>query len=145
MGLVLGPSLFLPDWKKKSSIQRTFLLYITVSYRTTLTTALQTITGIMPLHLKAQQEAIFINVTCLRKEMEFECLSYQPRDYEETIESLTIHPSLFDTINQISKIEPYKEDNILMFFTDGSKTGMGTGCSYCAFENGIKVLEWKGK
>ncbi|GBN55106.1 hypothetical protein AVEN_74467-1 [Araneus ventricosus] len=22
---------------------------------------------------------------------------------------------------------------------------MGTGCSYCAFENGIKVLEWKGK
>ncbi|GBM63733.1 hypothetical protein AVEN_95534-1 [Araneus ventricosus] len=22
---------------------------------------------------------------------------------------------------------------------------MGTGCSYCAFENGTKVLEWKGK
>ncbi|GBN66394.1 hypothetical protein AVEN_231624-1 [Araneus ventricosus] len=22
---------------------------------------------------------------------------------------------------------------------------MGTGCSYCAFENGIKVLEWKKK
>ncbi|GBL96445.1 hypothetical protein AVEN_43754-1 [Araneus ventricosus] len=32
-----------------------------------------------------------------------------------------------------------------MFFTDGSKTEMGTGCSYCAFENGVKVLEWKGK
>ncbi|GBN99057.1 hypothetical protein AVEN_114277-1 [Araneus ventricosus] len=32
-----------------------------------------------------------------------------------------------------------------MFFTDGSKTETGTGCSYCAFENGIKVLEWKGK
>ncbi|GBM89181.1 hypothetical protein AVEN_271488-1 [Araneus ventricosus] len=32
-----------------------------------------------------------------------------------------------------------------MLFTDGSKTEMGTGCSYCVFENGIKVLEWKGK
>ncbi|GBM10792.1 hypothetical protein AVEN_170-1 [Araneus ventricosus] len=33
----------------------------------------------MLLHLKAQQEAIFINVTCLRKEIKFEGLSYQPR------------------------------------------------------------------
>ncbi|GBO09226.1 hypothetical protein AVEN_134410-1 [Araneus ventricosus] len=48
-------------------------------------------------------------------------------------------------MNQISTTEPYKEDNILMFFTDGSKTEIGTGCSYCAFESGIKVLDWKGK
>ncbi|GBL79137.1 hypothetical protein AVEN_135577-1 [Araneus ventricosus] len=33
----------------------------------------------------------------------------------------------------------------LQFFTDGPKTEMGTGCYYCAFENGIKVLEWKEK
>ncbi|GBO13448.1 hypothetical protein AVEN_125080-1 [Araneus ventricosus] len=32
-----------------------------------------------------------------------------------------------------------------MFFTDGSKTEMGRGCSYCAFQSGIKVLDWKGK
>ncbi|GBN66395.1 hypothetical protein AVEN_231625-1 [Araneus ventricosus] len=69
--------------KKLSSMQRIFLLYITSSYRTTPTATLQTISGIMPLHLKAQQEAIFINVTCLRKEIEFEGLSYQTRDYEE--------------------------------------------------------------
>ncbi|GBL74453.1 hypothetical protein AVEN_235399-1 [Araneus ventricosus] len=61
------------------------------------------------------------------------------------IKSLTIHPSLFNIANQISTTEPYKEDNRLMFFTDGSKTEMGTGCSYCAFENGIKVLKWNGK
>ncbi|GBN73617.1 hypothetical protein AVEN_9126-1 [Araneus ventricosus] len=54
-----------------------------LSYRTTPTAAHQTITGIMSLHLNAQQEAIFINVTCLRKEIEFEGLSCQPRDYEE--------------------------------------------------------------
>ncbi|GBO24416.1 hypothetical protein AVEN_222065-1 [Araneus ventricosus] len=87
----------------------------------------------MPLHLKAQQEAIFISVTCLRKEREFEGLFYQPSDYEEKFKSLTIHPSLFNIISQISTTEPYKEDNSLMFFTDGSKTEMGTGCSYCAF------------
>ncbi|GBM10603.1 hypothetical protein AVEN_21924-1 [Araneus ventricosus] len=131
--------------KKLSSVQRIFLLYVTGSYRTTPTSALQAITGFMPLHLKAQQEAIFINVTCLRKEIEFEGLSYQPRDYEEKIKNLTIHSSLFNIINQISIAEPYKKDNSLMFFTDGSKTEMGTGCSYCAFENGIKVIEWKGK
>ncbi|GBL72676.1 hypothetical protein AVEN_127923-1 [Araneus ventricosus] len=134
-----------PRLKKKSLIQRFFLLYITYYYRTTPTSALQDITGIMPLHLKAQQEAIFVNVTCLRKEIEFEGLSYQPRDYEEKIKSLTIHLSLFNIINQISTTEPYKEDNRLMFFTDGSKTEIGTGCSYCAFENGIKALEWKRK
>ncbi|GBO19243.1 hypothetical protein AVEN_58275-1 [Araneus ventricosus] len=69
--------------KKLSLIQRIFLLYITGSYRTTPMAAVQTITGIMPLHLKAQQKAIFINVTYMRKEIEFEGLSYQPRDYEE--------------------------------------------------------------
>ncbi|GBL90733.1 hypothetical protein AVEN_219385-2-1, partial [Araneus ventricosus] len=58
--------------------------------------------GIMPLHLKAQQEAIFINVTCLRKEIEFEGLSYQSRVYEEKIKSLTIHPSLLNIINLIT-------------------------------------------
>ncbi|GBM67322.1 hypothetical protein AVEN_72455-1 [Araneus ventricosus] len=58
--------------KKLSSIQRIFLLYIAGSSRTTPTEALQTITGIMPLHLKAIQEDIFINVTCFRKEIEFE-------------------------------------------------------------------------
>ncbi|GBM44719.1 hypothetical protein AVEN_103185-1 [Araneus ventricosus] len=73
--------------KKLTSIQRIFLLYITGSYRTTPTAALQTITDIMSLHVKAQQEAIYINVTCLRKEIEFEGLSYQPKDYEEIIKS----------------------------------------------------------
>ncbi|GBN52209.1 hypothetical protein AVEN_9759-1 [Araneus ventricosus] len=103
-------------------MQIIFLLYITGSYRTTQTAAMQTITGIMPLHLKAQQESIFLNVTCLRKEIEFKGLFYQPSDYEEKIKSLTIHPSLFNIINEISTTEPYKEDNSLMFFTYGSKT-----------------------
>ncbi|GBN39374.1 hypothetical protein AVEN_79047-1 [Araneus ventricosus] len=94
----------------------------------------------MPLHVKGQQEAIYINVTRLRKEIEFEGLSYQPKDFEEKIKSLTTHLSLFNIINQISTTEPYKKDNNLMFFTDGSKTEMGTGCSYCAFENDISLV-----
>ncbi|GBM94114.1 hypothetical protein AVEN_237388-1 [Araneus ventricosus] len=125
-----------------ASIQRIFPLYITGSYGNTPTAALRTIKGIIPLHVKAQQEAIYINVTCLRKEIESEGLSYQAKDYEEKIKSLITHPSLFNIINQISTTEPYKEDNN---FTDGSSTEMGTGCSYCAFGNGIKVLEWKVK
>ncbi|GBN89190.1 hypothetical protein AVEN_64999-1 [Araneus ventricosus] len=121
--LVLGPSLFITGWKKiLSSIQRIFLLYINGSSRTTATVALQTITGIVLLQLEAQQEAIFINVACLRKQIEFEGISYHPRDYEGIMKSLTIHPSIINIINQISTTEPYKENNSLMFFTDGSKT-----------------------
>ncbi|GBM40068.1 hypothetical protein AVEN_23155-1 [Araneus ventricosus] len=69
----------------------------------------------MPLHLKAQQEAIFINPTCRRKDIEFQGISYQSREYEEKIKSITIHPLLFNIINQISTTEPYKEGNSLMF------------------------------
>ncbi|GBN06723.1 hypothetical protein AVEN_124370-1 [Araneus ventricosus] len=42
-------------------------------------------------------------------------------------------------------MEFYKVDNTIMFFSDVSKTEIGTGCSYYVFENGIKLLEWKGK
>ncbi|GBN55274.1 hypothetical protein AVEN_112464-1 [Araneus ventricosus] len=66
-------------------------------------------------------------------------------DYEEKINRITIHPSLFNIINQISTTEPYKDDNSTMLFTDSSKTEIGTVCVYHALENGIKVLEWKGK
>ncbi|GBN36849.1 hypothetical protein AVEN_114760-1 [Araneus ventricosus] len=110
-----------PRLEKNWPQYRGFFFYITGVYRTITTAALQTITGIMPLHLKAQKEAICINVTCLRKEIEFEGLSYQPKDYEENIRSLTTHPLIFNIINQISTTEPYKEDNTLMFFTNGSK------------------------
>ncbi|GBM71844.1 hypothetical protein AVEN_159963-1 [Araneus ventricosus] len=139
MGLCLGPLCFSQIGTKLASIQRILLFYITGSHRTTPTEALQTITGIMPLHLKDQQEAIHINVTCLRKEKEFEGISYQSKDYEEKIKSLTSYPSLFNIINQISTTEPYKEVNSLMFFKDGSKTEMGIRYSYCAFENGISL------
>ncbi|GBO38263.1 hypothetical protein AVEN_115776-1 [Araneus ventricosus] len=131
--------------KNLTSIQRIFLLYITGSYRTTPTAALQTITGIMPLHLKTQQEAVYFSVTSLIKDLDSEGLFYQPWDYEEKIKSLTIHPSLFNIINKISTTAPCKEDNSLKFIIDGSKVEMETECSYCAFENGIKVLEWKRK
>ncbi|GBN37804.1 hypothetical protein AVEN_102208-1 [Araneus ventricosus] len=94
----------------------------------------------MPLHLKAQQEAIFINVTCLRRK-EIDLSPISQGIMKKKIKSLTIHPSLFNIINQISTTESYQEYNSLMFFTDDSKTGMGTGCSYCALENGSKVLE----
>ncbi|GBM56637.1 hypothetical protein AVEN_242763-1 [Araneus ventricosus] len=142
-GPVLGSSLFIPGWKKiLSSIQRIFLLYITGSSRTIPTVALQTITGIVLLQLKAQQEAIFINVACLRKQIEFESLSYQPRDYEGIIKSLNIHPSLISQI-KFQQQNPTKRTTASCSFK--FKTEMGTGCSYCAFGNGIKVLEWKGK
>ncbi|KAF8786370.1 hypothetical protein HNY73_008091 [Argiope bruennichi] len=64
--------------RKLSFIQR-----ITGSYRTTPTSASQVIIGFMPQHLKAQQEALYINITGLKKEIEFEGVTYYPREFEE--------------------------------------------------------------
>ncbi|GBN06195.1 hypothetical protein AVEN_71649-1 [Araneus ventricosus] len=56
------------------------------------TSALQTITGIMPSHLKAKDEAINISVTFMRKQIEFEGLSYQKKDYTGNNQE-PFHPS----------------------------------------------------
>ncbi|KAF8795010.1 hypothetical protein HNY73_002912 [Argiope bruennichi] len=77
--------------------------------------------------------------------MEFEGVTYYPREFEEKVKNIAIRPSLFEIEKYILTIEPFEEVTSLAFCTDGSKTELGTGCSYCAFENGIKVLEWKGK
>ncbi|GBN01127.1 hypothetical protein AVEN_189193-1 [Araneus ventricosus] len=91
---------------------------------------------------KAILSSSMFKISFIQDSPNFDTREYQPR---QKIKSLIIDPSSFDIINQISTTEPYKEDNSLMFFTDGSKTEMGTGCSRCAFENGIKVLKCKGK
>ncbi|GBO07709.1 hypothetical protein AVEN_50788-1 [Araneus ventricosus] len=56
----------------------------------------------------SQQEAIFINVIWLRKEIEFEGLFYQPSDYEEKIKSLIIHHHYLISSNKFQQHSPTK-------------------------------------
>ncbi|GBM41302.1 hypothetical protein AVEN_202893-1 [Araneus ventricosus] len=62
--------------KKMDSIQRLFLLCITGAYRTTLTAALQVVTGLRPLHLQIQQETTYARVARARSSSNFFTLIY---------------------------------------------------------------------
>ncbi|GBM94429.1 hypothetical protein AVEN_256062-1 [Araneus ventricosus] len=54
------------------TIQRKFLLFTTGAYRTTPTATLQSITGILPLYLIAEQEAVYVRVARLRRREYFQ-------------------------------------------------------------------------
>ncbi|GBM23124.1 Putative protein in type-1 retrotransposable element R1DM [Araneus ventricosus] len=53
--------------RQLNSLQRNFLLNISEAYSTTPKVALQVIEGLLPLHLKAEQEAVYVRVTRLGK------------------------------------------------------------------------------
>ncbi|GBO13426.1 hypothetical protein AVEN_195247-1 [Araneus ventricosus] len=87
--------------KKLDSIQRLFSLYLTSAYRTTLTAALQVLTGLQPLHLQIQQEATYARVTRARSSSSFSTLILSPTDYESK--------SNFLLHNQISFVENHRD------------------------------------
>ncbi|GBM86790.1 hypothetical protein AVEN_234186-1 [Araneus ventricosus] len=68
--------------KKLDSIQRLFHLYITGAYRITPTAVLQVVTGLQPLHLQIQQEAIYARVTRGRSSFKVFTVIFSPTDYE---------------------------------------------------------------
>ncbi|GBO14057.1 hypothetical protein AVEN_4756-1 [Araneus ventricosus] len=66
-----------------NSIQRKFLLNITGAYSTTPTAALQVIEGILPLHIKAEQEAVYVRTARLRKTSNYNNINFNPNNYED--------------------------------------------------------------
>ncbi|GBO18557.1 hypothetical protein AVEN_51098-1 [Araneus ventricosus] len=66
-----------------NSIQRKFLLNITRVYPTTSTAALQVIEGIIPLHIKAEQEAAYVRRARLRKTSDYNNINFNPNNYED--------------------------------------------------------------
>ncbi|GBO01828.1 hypothetical protein AVEN_255446-1 [Araneus ventricosus] len=60
-----------------NSIQRKFLLNITGAYSTTLTAALQVI---IPLHIKAEQEATYVRTARLRKTSNYNIINFNPNN-----------------------------------------------------------------
>ncbi|GBN05064.1 hypothetical protein AVEN_117935-1 [Araneus ventricosus] len=87
-----------------NSIQRKFLLNIAGAYSTTPTAALQVIEGIIPLHIKAEQEAACVRTARLRKTSNYNKFNFNPNNYEDGTSSTKFHPAIFLTRRQnISK------------------------------------------
>ncbi|GBN02881.1 hypothetical protein AVEN_153235-1 [Araneus ventricosus] len=85
-----------------NTIQRKFLLNITGAYSTTPTAALQVIEGILPLHIKAEQEAVYVRTARLRKTSKYNNINFNPNNYEEGTTSTKFHRAIFQLEDRIS-------------------------------------------
>ncbi|GBM86138.1 hypothetical protein AVEN_75411-1 [Araneus ventricosus] len=80
---------------KLSQKQRPLLLNITGAYRTSPTSALQVITGIMPLDIKLEAEAQLVQLIRLKKNLTIEGEEYNYETYEEKATGWSRHPAEF--------------------------------------------------
>ncbi|GBO15406.1 hypothetical protein AVEN_22515-1 [Araneus ventricosus] len=84
-----------------NSIQLKFLLNITGAKYTTATVALQIITGILPLPLKAEMEAVYVRVSRLNIPSNLSGSNLSPDSFERKISTANFHP--------VSHNSPYYE------------------------------------
>ncbi|GBL76875.1 hypothetical protein AVEN_12561-1 [Araneus ventricosus] len=76
--------------RQLNSLQRKFLLNISGAYSTSPTPALQVIEVLLPLHLKAVQEAVYVRVTRLGKACHLKDQNFDPKDFEGKISKILI-------------------------------------------------------
>ncbi|GBN19298.1 hypothetical protein AVEN_206145-1 [Araneus ventricosus] len=125
-----------PEWayplsarqeRQLNSLQRKFLFNISVAYSPTPTAALQVIEELLPLHLKAEQEAVYVRVTRLGKASHLKDQKFDPKDFEEKISTAKFHPASFDLANRVSFHHIFSTDETINIYTDGSKIDDRTG------------------
>ncbi|GBN43392.1 hypothetical protein AVEN_138008-1 [Araneus ventricosus] len=125
-----------------NSIQRKFRLNITGSYSTTPTSALQVIAGIIPLHIKAEQEAAYVRTVTLRKTSNYNSINFNPNNYEDGTTSTKFHPAIFQLKDRISLKKKFLPAPGLNMYTDGSKMEDKTGSAFCVMEEDTTEYEW---
>ncbi|GBN75584.1 hypothetical protein AVEN_131673-1 [Araneus ventricosus] len=125
-----------------NSIQRKFLLNITGTYSTTPTAALQVIEGIIPLHIKAEQEAVYVRTARLRKTSNYNNINFNPNNYEDGTTSTKFHSAIFQLEDRISLKKKFLPVPGLNIYTDGSKIEDKTGSAFCVMEEDITKYEW---
>ncbi|GBM92307.1 Putative protein in type-1 retrotransposable element R1DM [Araneus ventricosus] len=125
--------------KLLNSIQRKFLLNITGAYSTTPTAALQVIEGILPLHIKAEQEAVYVRTARLCKTSNYNNINFNPNNYEDGTTSTKLHPEIFQLEDRISLKKQFLPVPGLNIYTDGSKIEDKTGSAFC------KACLWASK
>ncbi|GBM90574.1 hypothetical protein AVEN_144759-1 [Araneus ventricosus] len=79
-----------------NSIERKFLLNISVAYSISPTSTLQVIEMILPLSLKAEQEATYVRLSRVNKISYLHNHSFCPADYEPKICHNKFHPAEFN-------------------------------------------------
>ncbi|GBM38149.1 hypothetical protein AVEN_48484-1 [Araneus ventricosus] len=135
-------SLCLMNFARYKLDQGKFLLNITGAYSTTPTAALQVIEGILPLHIKAEQEAVYVRTARLRKTSNYNNINFNPNNYEDGTTSTKFHPAIFQLEDRISLKKQFLPVPGLNIFTDGSKIEDKTGSAFCVMEEDTTKYEW---
>ncbi|XP_035229136.1 uncharacterized protein LOC118201195 [Stegodyphus dumicola] len=123
------------------SIQRSFLLMISRSYRTTSNDALHS--GIPPLDLTAEREAVLARVLRLRLESKLWNIPYDPFSYETRSTELLCHLAQNGILCAIRTTFSYESKSQFQIYTDGSHSKQGTGCGQCVIQNGKPMHSWR--
>ncbi|GBL77724.1 hypothetical protein AVEN_152942-1 [Araneus ventricosus] len=97
------------------------------------------------LHLQIQQEATYARVARARSSSNYFTVIFRPTDYESKSSGIHIYPTNFLLHNQISFAKNHIDSGAKAIYTDGSKTGEGTGSAYCILENYGIIPSWQSK
>ncbi|GBM70970.1 hypothetical protein AVEN_102908-1 [Araneus ventricosus] len=98
--------------------------------------------GIIPLHIKAEQEAAYIRTVRLRKTSNYNNINFNPNNYEDGATSTQFHPAIFQLEDRISLKKQFLPVPGLNIYTDGSKIEDKIGSAFCVVEEDITKYEW---
>ncbi|GBM87215.1 hypothetical protein AVEN_129732-1 [Araneus ventricosus] len=124
------------------SILRKLLLNITGAYSTTPTDALQVIEEIIPLRIKAEQEAVYVRTARLRKTSNYNSININPNNYQDGTTPTKFHPAFFRPEDRISLKKQFLPAPGLNIYTDGSKIEDKTGRAFCVMAEDATKHEW---
>ncbi|GBM10874.1 hypothetical protein AVEN_42128-1 [Araneus ventricosus] len=132
---------FLPSFiqRCKQGLQSSFC-YILQFH--TPTAALQVIEGILPLHMKVEQETAYVRTARLRKISNYNNINFNPNNYEDGITFTIFHPANFQLEDRISLKKQFLPVPGLNIYTDGSKMEVKTGSAFCGMEEDKTKYEW---
>ncbi|XP_035212048.1 ribonuclease H-like [Stegodyphus dumicola] len=136
MGVPCGSRETVRQKQKLSQIQRSVLLCITKCYSTSPTSALQVLSGLMPLDIKAEMERKFFRLIHYKENLEISNLVIWYNTLEERVPHFHTHPAHQDILPWHKNTPTQKNIEI---FTDGSKIGKHVGAAFVMYNNGHEV------
>ncbi|XP_035232511.1 uncharacterized protein LOC118204286 [Stegodyphus dumicola] len=125
-------------------IQRPFALLITRAYRTTSTDALNVLAGLLPLHIRIEEEAARQTLKQLSQITQYKDEIYNPSDYEGSLINVQIHPAKKGIGVRILHQNATDPEVKVCLYTDGSKIDNGVGSAFVAVANQNILHTWQG-
>lgn len=118
--------------KHLEKITRPFLIRIAKAYITTPTTALNVLTGTLPIQLELAKESQTSKLLRLNQDVTLNASTHSSALYQKKNRKLYAHPA---TIIPIPS-QHYKDKRTVNveLYTDGSKGPLGVGSAFCAYE-----------